>query len=100
MPDGRHGGRGSGVENLLIACPDQYRRQLGDSFLMTINSRIMFANLAFVAMLLVATGSMFVFARSQEEQLQRSEKAAELAAVQGIQLVTLIKTMLGRVCKV
>jgi methyl-accepting chemotaxis protein len=60
---------------------------------MTINSRIMFANLAFVAMLLVATGSMFVFARSQEEQLQRSEKAAELAAVQGIQLVTLIKTI-------
>src|SRR5688572_4972748 len=60
---------------------------------MTINSRIMFANLAFVAMLLVATGSMFVFARSQEEQLQHSEKAAELAAVQGIQLVTLIKTI-------
>jgi methyl-accepting chemotaxis protein len=60
---------------------------------MTINFRITFANLAFVAMLLAATGSMFVFARSQEERIDRSEKAAELAAVQGIRLVTLIKTI-------
>ena len=44
-------------------------------------------------MLLAATGSMFVFARSQEERIDRSEKAAELAAVQGIRLVTLIKTI-------
>jgi len=60
---------------------------------MTINFRITFANLAFVAMLLVATGSMFVFAKHQEERIDRSEKAAELAAVQGIRLVTLIKTI-------
>jgi methyl-accepting chemotaxis protein len=60
---------------------------------MTINFRITFANLAFVAMLLAATGSMFVFARNQEERIDHSEKAAELAAVQGIRLVTLIKTI-------
>jgi hypothetical protein len=47
---------------------------LGDSFSMTINFRITFVNLAFVAMLLAATGSMFVFARNQEEQIGRSEK--------------------------
>src|SRR4051812_10833948 len=58
---------------------------------MTINFRITFANLTFVAMLLAATGSMFVFARNQEGRIDRSEKAAELAAVQGIRLVTLIK---------
>jgi len=60
---------------------------------MTINFRITFANLLFVAMLLAATGSMFVFARNQEDRIDRSEKAAELAAVQGIRLVTLIKTI-------
>src|SRR3954470_20257592 len=60
---------------------------------MTINFRITFANLAFVAMLLAATGSMFVFARNQEERIERSEKAAEIAAVQSIRLVTLIKTI-------
>src|SRR4051794_29276030 len=66
---------------------------LRDCFLMTINFRITFANLTFVAMLLAATGSMFVFARNQEDRIDRSEKAAELAAVQGIRLVTLIKTI-------
>jgi len=60
---------------------------------MTINFRITFANLLFVAMLLAATGSMFIFARNQEDRIGESEKAAELAAVQGIRLVTLIKTI-------
>src|SRR3954462_1619254 len=60
---------------------------------MTINFRITFANLAFVAMLLAATGSMLVFAINQEERIDRSEKAAELAAGQGIRLVAGINTI-------
>jgi methyl-accepting chemotaxis protein len=66
---------------------------LEGTFSMTINFRITFANLAFVAMLLAATGSMFVFARNQEERIGRTKQAAEIAAVQGIRLVTLIKTI-------